>query len=205
MLSNSNYLNYLNESKKIGGILGFVSSNDNIIIGLSSNDDFFKFMFNYIENNLNHFYYFFLGNFEKKIRNEIVNNTSFNKDRFLILLHLEIYNIYNLYVYGREKELILSTNKSIHKTIERILKNYDPLYLLYLKEKGYGQLAELCFDIYLYYSFLGCQFDEYHNFIKKYKHFLEFEWQPMNLEKINRPINWDYNCFFRVEQNHNIY
>jgi len=202
MLINSNFINYLNESKKIGGILGFVSGEYNIVNGLSNNDNFFKFMIHYIGDKTNHFNYFFLANFEKKLRNEILNNNSFSKDRFLILLHLEIYNLYYKHVNGIERELILSTKKSIDKTIERILIHYDPLYLLYLKEKGYGQLAELCFDIYLYYSFLGGDLDEYNNYIKKYKYFLEFEWQLIPHK--NNQIVWNYNSF-KVEQNHNIY
>ena len=205
LLNDNNFILFLNESKKIGGILNFVSCEEYIVNGLFENDSFFKFMLNYVGNNLNHFYYHFLVNFEKKIRNEILKNTFFNRDRFLILLHLEIYNIYYLNVYGKEKKLLLTTNKSIDKTIERIIKNYDPLYLIYLKEKGYGQLAELCFDIYLYYSFLGSSIDDFNNFIKKYKHFLEFEWEYMDFKNINRPKTWDYNTLSMVEQNHNIY
>jgi hypothetical protein len=195
MLPNNNVLKYLDESKKIGGIFGFVSNREYIVRAISDKSDFLQFMLYYVENNLNHFYYYFLNNFENKIRNEIINNDSFTRDRFLILLHLEIYNIYYSNVYGKEKELLLRTNKSINRTIERILKNYDPLYLVYLKRKGYGQLADLCFDIYLYYSFLAFSNDEFSVWIKTYKNFMEFEWIPMYLQKKDNTYVWNYNTF----------
>jgi hypothetical protein len=205
MLKESNILKFLDENKKIGGIFGFISNEEYILNGLLDNNDFVQFMFYYVGNNLNHFYYYFLGNFEKKIRNEILKNKSFNLDRFLVILHFEIYNVYIYNVYGKEKELWRLNGKSIDKTIERILKNYDPLYLIYLKDKGYGQLAELCFDIYLYYSFLGNSYDEFNLFINNYKRFLESEWKPIDFTSISCNKNWDYNTFFKVEQNRNIY
>jgi hypothetical protein len=206
MLSNSNFIKYLDITKSMGGILGFVSNRECIINGLcDNNNDFFQFMFYYLENNLNHFYYYFLGNFENKIRNEILYNNLFNRDRFLVILHVEMYNVYFSNVYGKEKELLLGTNKSIDKTIERILKKYDPLYLIYLKDIGYGQLSQLCFDIYMYYSFLGCSNDEFNIWIKNYRKFMEYEWTQMDLTTINYLKPWNYSTAIKVEQTHNIY
>jgi hypothetical protein len=204
MINQRYFLKYLDESKRIGGVLGFVSNEQYILQGLKNDTDFLRFMFDYLSDNLNHFYYYFLANFEKKIRNEIIENKFFQCSSLLIMLHQEIRDIYFLNVYGKEKDLWIKNSKSIDKTIERILKNYDPLYLLYLKEKGYGQLADLCFDIYLYYSFLGGIIGEYNTFIENYRKFLEYEWRETDFTNVITPENWQYGYYITAEQIHNI-
>ena len=204
MLTKSNFLKYLNENKKIGGVIGFVSNEDYVLKGLTSDADFLKFMFHYVSSNLNHFYYYFLAEFEKKIHTTVINDPNFNLGEFLILIHKELHNVYFKNVYGFEKELWKTNGKSFDKTVERVFKNYDPKYLVYLKEKGYGQLAELCFDIYLYYSFLGDSMVEYNNFMNTYKNFLENEWQPMEFMDMTRPRMWSYEQSFKAEPIHSI-
>ena len=204
MIHLNNFLKYLDENKKIGGVLGFVSNEQYILQGLTNDTDFLKFMFNYLGDNLNHFYYYFLANFEKKIRNDIIDNKLFKCSDLLIMLHQEIRDIYFLNVYGKERDLWIKNSKSFDKTIEKILKNYDPLYLVYLREKGYGQLADLCFDIYLYYSFLGGIPGEYNTFIENYRKFLEYEWRETDSTNINTPKNWQYSYFIKEELTHNI-
>lgn len=196
---------FLNENKKVGGILNFVDNNEEVLTGLIDNKKFNQYLLYFVSSPLNHFYYYFLANFEQKLYDALIlRKEDMNINQFSTLLHSHLRDRYMKNVYGSERNLWQTNGKSLDRTISCFIKTYDPDYIAYLYEKGYRQLAELAFDIYLYYPVFGGHL-EWQNFLKTYKPFLESEWKPISFDNIGPMGQWMYGNRFRTtaEQIHN--
>jgi len=193
---------FLIENKKIGGILKFVESDKLVLEGLTSNQKFLNYLLYYVGSPLNNFYYYFLGSFEQKLFDIIVlGGQTINLNQFTTILHSHLRERYLRNVYGDEKQLWNMNGKSVDKTISCFLKQYNPEYLEYLYTKNYKQLAEIAFDIYLYFPIFGDEKD-FRNFMIDYKKFLSTEWKPIIFENVNNLDKWNYGKRFKVEQIH---
>ena len=195
---------FLNENKKIGGILKFVENDQMVLSALGDDKKFLTYLLHYVNIPLNHFYFYFLASFEQKLYDAVILRAEpINLNNFSSLIHSNLRNRYIRNVYGDEKKLWNTNGKSLDRTISAFLKNYNPEYVQYLYEKGYKQLAELAMDIYLYYPVFNSEVD-FQNFMISYKPFLKNEWKPMNFDNVQPLDTWLYGSYIKEEQIHSI-
>jgi hypothetical protein len=167
---------YLDNMKKLGGVIFFID-NDNIMKNaIEEDDEFLKFCIYFTGRPFNNFNYFYLRHLERTIIIELSKTMHINYDKFILMAHKQLRDTYNNNVYGTEKEIWITNGKSLDLTITRILKDFDPEYVIHLYKNNYTQLAKLFFDFYFYYPFIGDQ-KAFLNFWTKYLEFIENDWQ----------------------------
>ena len=153
---------YLNNMKKLGGVIFFID-NDNIIKNaIEEDDEFLKFCIYFTGRPFNNFNYFYLRHLERSIIIELSKTMHINYDKFILIAHKQLRETYNNNVYGTEKEIWNTNGKSLDLTITRILKDFDPEYVIHLYK--------------IYYPFIGDQ-KAFLNFWTKYLEFIENDWQ----------------------------
>lgn len=167
---------YLSNMKKIGGVIFFIDNENIMKNAIEDEDKFLSFCIYFTGRPYNNFNYFFLRHLERSIIIDLSKTDNFNYEKFILLAHKQLKDSYNKNVYGTEKEMWNTNGKSLDSTIIRILKDFDPEYISHLYKNNYVQLANLFFDFYFYYPFIGDQkaFDTFWN---KYLEFIENEWQ----------------------------
>jgi len=167
---------YLENMKKIGGVIFFIDNENIMKIAIEEEDEFLKFCIYFTGRPFNNFNYFFLRHLERTILIDLSKTEHFNYDKFILMAQKQLKDSYNNNVYGTEKEMWNTNGKSIDSTLIRILKDFDPEYIIHLYKSKYTQLAKLLFDFYFYYPFIGDQ-KAFSTFCNKYLEFINDNWQ----------------------------
>jgi hypothetical protein len=166
------------ENRKVGGVFNFVGSPELMAKYMTSpikNEQlYYNFITDYCDNKFTQFNLEFLRFFENTLKTNI--NRIDNYDFFIRCLYLTIKDIYLQNLNSIEKNLWKKNGKSLEKTLSRPTNNYDIDYVCYLNEKGYSQLSNLIFNIYLYYPIIGNP-GEFNTWLSEYRTYLESEWR----------------------------
>ena len=168
-------VDFLTQSKRLGGIFGFSENYRAISLGIREQSKTETNLYEYILNRLESFNALILIKLEKYLyKLMVVDKIIPSLSKFTDILHDHIKESYLTNLQGEEAELWKTNGKSLDVTLHNVLKKYDPSYIDYLFIIGYNQLANLCFDTYIYYHFIGDN-EIYISNIHKYKEYLKNE------------------------------
>jgi hypothetical protein len=180
---------YLVHMRNMGGVIFFIDNENIMKNAIEQDDHFLNYCIYFTGRPYNNFNYFFLRHLERSIIIDLSKTDHFNYGKFISMAHKQLKESYNNNVYGTEKEIWSTNGKSIDLTITRILKNFDPDYVVHLYKNNYVQLANLFFDFYFYYPFIGDE-KAFAKFWNKYLTFIQNDWQEtLDIEGIT---NWIY-------------